>query len=133
MSAINARIYLTGKDISDELFESLVDLTECRDPKTNAIYASRAYPILGLTATDGPMTIDWIRINLPVEINICWGTHSLTGLHSVLVVDVATENKKTYLNVIDHQWWKEPQWWQWSRIPFPKAELQRSRSFKFAF
>jgi len=66
IAAINALIFLGKPDISDELFEELVDLTKCRHG--GAICIEKAYPILGLTHEDNPhLDPLWVLENLPVN------------------------------------------------------------------
>jgi len=81
ISAINARIFLGGKDISNELFEWLVNLVCAR--YGGALGVEKAYPYLGLgchNGPTGPMDLNWIKKNLPVELGIYstkWGRHSI--------------------------------------------------------
>ena len=66
IAAINALIFLGKPDISDELFEELVDLTKCRHG--GAICIEKAYPVLGLTHEDNPhLDPLWVLENLPVN------------------------------------------------------------------
>jgi hypothetical protein len=89
IAAINARIFLGKNDISDELFEELVDLVKCRHG--GAICIKEAYPILGLTYEDNPKFDPlWIMENLPVNLTI---HDPEMGFHSILVDKVKYECK----------------------------------------
>lgn len=84
IAAINARIFFGGGDISESLFESLVDIVRCR--YGGALQVRKAYNILGLEIEDGPIRVTWIERNLPVELTI----HSPHyGFHSVLVEKIS--------------------------------------------
>ncbi len=86
IAAINARIFLGMADISDELFEKLVDLTGCRHGSCTCV--EKAYPILGLEYVDMDKRrnkLKWIKENLPVEIGYI---DKKRGFHSALVVRV---------------------------------------------
>ena len=93
ISAINARIFLGKKDISDELFESLVDLTAGRNGA--CINVHRAYQFLGITYIDGPVgwkgsddnfSIEWVKNHLPVEVGTL---ESKKGFHCSLITKVS--------------------------------------------
>ena len=93
ITAINARIYLGGKDVSDEQFETLVDLVKCR--YGGAIEIKKSYPILGLEYEDGLCRLPWIEANLPIDLTV----HSPRfGFHSVLVTEVFYYNNG-YLDI----------------------------------
>ena len=80
IAAINARIFLGEGDVSDAVFEQLVDLAKCRNGA--ALNVEATYKFLGLKSTNGPLNVSWIEKHLPVGITI----HSPHyGFHNVLV------------------------------------------------
>ena len=92
ISAINARIFLGLSDITDKLFEKLVDLTLCRHG--GAINIKKSYPILGIKYEPGDYDYQWISKNLPVEIGYY---DKKLGFHSSLIVSA----KKKIFTLID--------------------------------
>lgn len=78
--------FLGESDISEDLFEELVDLVKCR--YGGAIGIENSYSKLGLSYEDGPLELDWIKNNLPVNLSI---VDSPKGFHSVLVEYVKQE------------------------------------------
>jgi len=83
IAAINARIFLGGEDVSDEVFEELVDLTCGRVGA--CINVEKAYPILGIEYTDGPVDIEWITNNVPVQLTVL---DPKNGRHAILITKV---------------------------------------------
>ena len=86
VAAINAGIFLGMTDVSDELFEELVDLTLCRHG--SCICVEAAYSVLGLEYVDMDKRrnkLKWIGEHLPVEIGYI---DKKRGFHSALVVKV---------------------------------------------
>lgn len=89
IAAINARIFLGGRDVSDDDYEKLIDIVKCRH--NGAIFIDRSYRILGLKHKDGPLPyygkekcFDWICNNLPVQITI--NHPKMNSCHAILVV-----------------------------------------------
>ncbi len=122
ISAINARIFFGGDDISDELFEELVDLVCARNG--SAIGVQKAYPVLGLEYTDGTMDYDWIKENLPVAISfysIKW------GFHSALVHEAKNDTLYVINNGPHNSLY-------WPALEYPPFDYQqRARTFHPAF
>lgn len=122
ISAINARIYLGGHDVTNEEFELLVDLAKCRYGA--ALNVEECYPKLELVHKDGPldtMPLQWVRENLPVEIGYA---DPKLGFHSALITEVI-EDKVVLINAS----WSE---FQWSEIYFYPHWYNRTlRSFKW--
>jgi hypothetical protein len=122
ITAINARIYLGGVDVTNEEFEMLVDLAKCRYGA--ALNVEACYPKLGLVYEDGPldtMPLQWVREKLPVEIGY---SDPKFGFHSALITDVI-ENEVVLINA---------NWTQvrWSEIYFFPHEYNRTlRTFKW--
>lgn len=123
IAAINARIFLGGGDIEEELFEELADLVCCRVGA--AIQVHRAYPKLGLLYEDGPLELDWIKEHLPVE--LCY-YDSRFGFHAVLVTEVLSDYTLMIVNgsrdtIFWHSFLK-------FRPPKTNKHFQTCRSFK---
>src|ERR1700738_4680186 len=120
--AINARIFLGGSDVSEEEYESLVDLVRCRYGA--ALQLHLAYPLLGLIAEDGPVnppSLDWASGRLPVEI----GYHDpVKGLHSALVVGVEGGVVALVGAFRDRLEWGEVEW--------PPPHVAKLRAFRRA-
>lgn len=120
ISAINARIYLGGNDVTDDEFEKLVDIAKCR--YGSALNILECYPILGLSYKDGPkkdMPLEWVKSNLPVEIAY---NDSKFGFHSALIVNVEDED----ISAINASWDRI----KWSDIYFYPYDYNRKlRSF----
>lgn len=86
IAAINARIYLGSGDISEEEFDKLANLVCCKNG--SAIMVNAAYPQLGLDYETGPvdpLSIEWIKDHLPVQITYYDPKH---GFHAALIVGV---------------------------------------------
>ncbi len=81
ISAINARIFLGLPDITNKLFEELVDLVLCR--YGGAINIKKSYPFLGIKDKVGRYNYKWISKNLPIEIGYY---DKKLGFHSSLIV-----------------------------------------------
>lgn len=131
ITAINARIWLGGGDIDDNLFEYLVDLTKCR--YGGAISIEEAYPILNLAYEDGPPNnVSWIQRHLPVDLLI---RDPILGLHSVLVEKVSFEGKITQpiFHLVNYK--GNPKetltWMELNKIIPIYANLRRCRSFSY--
>ena len=122
ITAINARIYLGGNDVTDEEFETLVDLAKCRYGA--ALNVEACYPKLGLVHKDGPldtMPLQWVKDNLPVEIGY---SDPKFGFHSALIIDVIDED----VVLVNANW---PQV-RWSEIYFYPHKYNRTlRAFKW--
>lgn len=115
IAAINARIFLGGRDIAEEYFERLVDETCGRVGA--CIGVEKAYPELGLSFKCGPTSLRWIKRNLPVEIGIFDPKY---GFHAVLIVAVRGRQVKL---VNGWQGWVS---WKIIRRLLPKWEHQRT-------
>lgn len=140
IAAINARIFLGGKDVTDEEFERLVDLVKCR--YGGAICIEEAYEPLGLEVTDGPLPYygwpwkkadkcyNWIKDNLPVELSV----HSPKfGYHAILVVDAYHQHDFVFryptVRLVNSD--EETIKWAKLRKRFPRFDYQqRCRSFR---
>jgi hypothetical protein len=117
ISAINANIFLGGKNVSNELYEKLVDITNCRNGTCLGI--TKAYPILGLRYENGPkggkrensqekrdkFSPKWIEKHLPVEISTY---DDKMDFHSSLIVKV----KDGKVKIINHY----KKWFTWEGI-----------------
>ena len=86
IAAINARIFLGGDDIPEALFEELVDLTCGRVGA--CIGVEKAYPVLGLEYTDGPVDCGWIEQHTPIELTVNDPKH---GNHAILITSTNCE------------------------------------------
>lgn len=120
IAAINARIFLGMGDISDDLYETLVDLAKCRSGA--AITVDKTYSILGLEHEDGEITLDWVKSHLPVQISL-FTKHQ--GFHAILIVDV----KKDVLQVVNLKYTKRIKWSTLEKM-FPPEHVRTCRSFK---
>jgi hypothetical protein len=118
IAAINARIYLGGKDVSDRQFERLVDFTCGRVGACFQSTMPRVYKRLGLRVKKGTKSISWIANHLPVEIAYFDKKY---GFHASLVVGV----KGKSLQLVNA--WKTKV--QWRHIHFAPKHLWCFRSF----
>jgi hypothetical protein len=91
VTAVNAAHYLTGRVVSDEEYEELVDLTRCRHG--SAICIREAWTRLGIC--EGERFDQWPDLStpgllMPLEINV-W--HKFYGFHSILAIDYSPETE----------------------------------------
>jgi len=122
VAAINARIFLGGGDIEEELFEELADLVCCKSGSAIQVY--KAYPQLGIVHEDGPLELDRIKKHLPVEVSYYDPDF---GHHSVLVVSVLYGFNMKIINGFS-----ETLSWDWflqNRPPKTNKHFQTCRSF----
>ena len=115
IAAINARIFLGGKDIAEEDFERLVDETCGRIG--SCIGVEKAYSELGLSFKCGPTSLRWIKRHLPVEIGI---RDPKYGFHAVLITAV----RGRQVRLING--WKRWVSWKTIRGLLPKYDYQRT-------
>lgn len=124
ITAINARIFLGRGDICNRRFEKMVDEVCARIG--SAIQVHRIYPELGLEYSDGPTSLEWIRMNLPVELSI-YSTR--WGFHSVLVHKVHHDK----LHVLNNGPHNSLYWPTLISKQLPPFDYQRrTRSFRLA-
>lgn len=105
IAAINARIFLGGSDVSDEVFEELVDLVRCR--YGSALNIDACYSKLRLDVTNGPidtMDLNWIKENLPVSISY---NDPKLGFHCALIVDVIDDEVSLVNSTYDRIKWSD--------------------------
>lgn len=89
ISAINARIFLTGQGVTNDEFEKLAEIACCKNG--SAIGITKIHPLLGLYTEKGVyFDFEWIKQNLPVELSIMDVKNY--GFHSILVVGVKNNN-----------------------------------------
>lgn len=121
IAAINARIFLGGEDVSEEMFDELANLVCCKIG--SAIMVTIAYPHLGLEYENGPVSpisLEWIKEHLPVEIAYYDPMH---GFHAALIVGVDGDE----IDLVNAAWDKI----KWNEIVFCKWPYnRRCRSFK---
>jgi hypothetical protein len=121
ISAINARIWLGGEDVSEEEYEYLVDLVKCRYGA--AIEINKAHQYLGLKTEDGPvdtLDLEWVKTHLPVEIGY---PDPQKGFHSALVVEVPGDE----VVLLNASWPQK----KWADIEFyPHLYNRKLRSFR---
>ena len=86
VAAINARI-IQGSSFSEDEFEELVDMAGCRNGSALKTGMEIGFERLGITCVDGLFELEWIRDNLPIEINI--SDIETYDQHVVLIVGVA--------------------------------------------
>lgn len=108
-------------DISDELYERLVDVARCR---YGAALSSitRAYRVLGLEHEDGEIALDWVKSNLPVEIGL-YTKHQ--GFHAILIVGV----ERDVLEVVNLKYTKRIKWATLEKM-LPPEHVRTCRSFR---
>jgi hypothetical protein len=96
LAAINARMVLTGTDVTEEEYERLVDLSGSREEGAQEVHG--AYEALGVDFYDLPVCLDNLVENLPIEL---WIRRNPKSLHAILVswcreVDVDENGKPIY-------------------------------------
>jgi len=123
ISAINARIWLGGEDVSEEEYEYLVDLVKCRNGAAFKSEIGKAHQYLGLKTEDGPidtLDLEWVRTHLPVEIGY---PDPQKGFHSALVVEVTGDEV-----ILENASWPQK---KWVDIEFyPHLYNRKLRSFR---
>jgi hypothetical protein len=80
ISAINAKIALTGEDVSEDEYERLLYIAQCRYKGAKNVH--NTYHALGLTFVDLPLNLENIVQNIPAEITLSYGDN----YHSALIV-----------------------------------------------
>jgi len=91
VSVVNAYYYLTGKTISEKLYNELAELCGCR--YGSCININKAFDLLGICEGERFTTLGsfpGLVPKLPLEINI-W--HKFFGFHSILAVEWSSRLK----------------------------------------
>lgn len=103
-TAVNARIYLGGPDVTAQEWDKLVDACGCKHGTPLSI--ELAYDVLGIVAINGPRTtrqgvFDWVCQNLPAEILY---QDPKFGFHSALVADIWKHKLRMVWSSFSQEW-----------------------------
>lgn len=125
IAAINARIFLGGDDVTEGMFEELVDLARCRHG--SALDIDACYSKLGLEVVDwtnGIPGLDWVKTNLPVSV----AYHDPNkGFHCALIIDVIDDEV-----VLENSTYSKIKWSDLSLDFNPHQYNRKFRSYKMA-